>query len=74
MSDKRDRNAQRTRMMEIRHEYGQTFTTSVPEEQPFPDEWEPVLPGPDEKGRLIPIRFCKGDFPTSGYPLGTITD
>lgn len=40
--------------MEIWHEYGQTFTTFAPEEQPYPDEWEPVPPGTDDKGRLNP--------------------
>jgi hypothetical protein len=54
MSDEEDLNAQRTRMMEIWHEYGKTFNTFVPEEQPFPDEWKPELPGPDDRGRLSP--------------------
>ncbi len=54
MSDEQDLNSQRTRIMEIWHEYGQTFNAFVPEEQPFPEEWEPDLPAPDEKGRLSP--------------------
>lgn len=45
MSDEEDLKARRTRIMEIRHEYGRTFNSFVPEEQPYPDEWEPEVPG-----------------------------
>jgi hypothetical protein len=34
------------------HEYGKTFSAFVPEEQPFPEIWEPEIPEPDDKGRL----------------------
>jgi hypothetical protein len=37
MSDEQDQNAQRTRMMEIWHEYGKTYNVFGPKEQPFPD-------------------------------------
>jgi len=69
MSDEEDLNAQRTRMMEIWHEYGRTFNSFVPEEQPFPDEWEPDLPGPDDKGRLSPqaLKHWEQLFPTKEF-------
>jgi hypothetical protein len=69
MSDEEDLNAQRTRMMEIWHEYGQTFNSFVPEEQPFPEEWEPELPGPDDKGRLSPqvLKHWEQLFPTKEF-------
>jgi len=40
MTDEQDLNPQRTRLMEKWHEYCQTFNSFVPEEQPFPDDWE----------------------------------
>jgi hypothetical protein len=69
MSDEEDLNAQRTRMMEIWHQYGQTFNSFVPEEQPFPDEWEPDLPGPDDQGRLSPqvLKHWERLFPTKEF-------
>ena len=69
MSDEEDRNAQRTRMMEIWHEYGETFNSFVPEEQPCPEEWEPELPGPDEKGWLSPqaLKHWEQLFPTKEF-------
>jgi hypothetical protein len=69
MRDEEDLNAQRTRMMEIWHEYGQTFNSFVPEEQPFPEEWEPDVPGPDEKGRLSPqvLKHFDQLFPTKEF-------
>jgi hypothetical protein len=69
MSDEQDLNTQRTRMMERWHEYGKTFTVFVPEEQPFPEEWEPVLPGLDEKGRLDPqaLKHWEHLFPTKEF-------
>jgi hypothetical protein len=54
MSDYQELNALRTRMMEIYIEYGHPFTAFVPEGRPLPEEWEPVLPGPHDKGRLHP--------------------
>jgi hypothetical protein len=53
--DKEDLNAQRNRTMQIWHEYGKTYNVFVPAEQPFPDEWEPEVPEPDDKGRLSPM-------------------
>jgi hypothetical protein len=69
MSDEQDLNAQRTRMMEIWHEYGQTFNSFVPEEQPFPDEWEPEVPEVDDKRRLSPQALKHWDqlFPTKDF-------
>jgi hypothetical protein len=69
MSDEQDLNAQRTRMMEIWHEYGKTFNSFVPEEQPFPDEWEPEVPGPDDQGRLSPqaLKHWEQLFPTKEF-------
>lgn len=69
MSDEQDLNAQRTRMMEIWHEYGKTFNSFVPEEQPFPDEWEPDVPGSDDKGRLSPqaLKHWEQLFPTKEF-------
>jgi hypothetical protein len=69
MSVEHDLNAQRTRMMEIWHEYGQTFNSFMPEEQPFPDEWEPEVPGTDDKGRLSPQALKHWDqlFPTKEF-------
>jgi hypothetical protein len=69
MSDEEDLNAQRNRMMEIWHEYGQTFNSFVPEEQPYPEEWEPELPGSDDKGRLSPqvLKHWEQLFPTKEF-------
>ncbi len=39
MSDEEDLNAERTRMMEIWHEYGKTYNVFVPAEQPDPHDW-----------------------------------
>jgi hypothetical protein len=69
MNDEQDLNAQRTRMMEIWHEYGKTFNSFVPEEQPFPEEWEPALAGPDDKERLSPqvLKHWEQLFPTKEF-------
>ncbi len=69
MSDEEELNAQRTRMMEIWHEYGRTFNSFVPEEQPFPVEWEPAMPPVDDKGRLSPQVLKHWDqlFPTKDF-------
>lgn len=66
MSDEQHLNAHRTRMVEIWHEYGQTFNSFVPQEQPFPDEWEPEVPETDDKGRLGPqaLKHWEQLFPT----------
>ena len=47
MSDEEELNAQRTRMMEISHEYGQTFNAFVSDEQPYPGttSWKGLLSG-----------------------------
>jgi hypothetical protein len=41
----------------------------VPEEQPFPDEWELDVPGPDDKGRLSPqvLKHWEKLFPTKEF-------
>ena len=69
MSYEQDLNAQRSRMMEIWHEYGRTFNSFVPEEQPFPDEWEIEVPGADDKGRLSPqaLKHWEQIFPTKEF-------
>jgi hypothetical protein len=69
MSDEQDLNAERNRIMQIWHEYGQTFNSFVPEEQPFPEEWEPEVPGPDDKGRLSPqvLKHWEQLFPTKEF-------
>lgn len=69
MSDVQDLNSQRTWMMERWHEYGKAFTAFVPDEQRFPEEWEPVLPGPDDKGRLSPqaLKHWEHLFPTKQF-------
>jgi hypothetical protein len=69
MSDEQDLNAQRTRMMEIWHEYGHTYNVFVSEEQPFPDEWEPEVPEPDDKGHLSPqaLKHWEQLFPTKEF-------
>ncbi len=62
MNDGEELNARRTRLMEIRFKYGKTSNAFVPEEQPFPDEWDPVVPGQGENGQLRPQTFkhCQG--------------
>jgi hypothetical protein len=69
MSDEQDLDAQRTRMMEIWHEYGQTFNSFVPEEQPFPEKWELEVPEADDKGRLSPqaLKHWEQLFPTKEF-------
>jgi hypothetical protein len=69
MSNKENLNAQRTRMMEIWHEYGHTFNSFVHEEQPFPDDWEPEVPEVDDKGRLSPqvLKHWEHLFPTKEF-------
>jgi hypothetical protein len=69
MNDEEELNAQRTRLMEIWHAYGQTFNSFVPEEQPFPEEWEPEVPGEDDKGRLSPqaLKHWEQLFPTKKF-------
>jgi hypothetical protein len=52
MKDPKDSDDQRDIMLKAWHEYGKNFSAFPPEEQPFPDIWEPEIPGPDEKGRL----------------------
>jgi hypothetical protein len=47
-------NAQRTRLMEIWHEYGKTFNSFVPEEQPAPRIWDRPLQEPDDKSKWNP--------------------
>jgi hypothetical protein len=54
MNDEEDLNAEGIRLMEVWHEYGKTFNSFVPEEQPFPNQCDLDLPGPGEKGRLSP--------------------
>ncbi len=54
MSDEEDINAQRTRMMEIWHEYGKTFNVFVPAEQPVPRIWDGPLQEPDDQSRWHP--------------------
>ena len=69
MSDEEELNAERTRMMEIWHEYGRTFNSFVPEEQTYPDEWEADVPASDEKGRLSPqaLKHWEQLFPTKEF-------
>jgi hypothetical protein len=69
MSDEKDLNTERTRIMEIWDEYGRTFNAFVPEEQPYPDEWEAHVPGPDAKGRLCPqvLKHWEQLFPTKPF-------
>jgi hypothetical protein len=69
MSDEENLNAQRTRMMEIWHEYGKTFNSFVPEERPFPDEWEPEVHVEDDKGCLSPqaLKHWEQLFPTKEF-------
>jgi hypothetical protein len=69
MSDEEDLRTQRTRMMEIWHEYGKTFNSLVTEEQPYPEEWEPSVPGPDEKGRFSPqaLKHWEQLFPSKEF-------
>jgi hypothetical protein len=54
MHDKEDLNAQRTRMMEIWHEYGKSYNVFVPAEQPAPWIWDRPLQEPDDKSRWNP--------------------
>ncbi len=54
MSDEQDLNAQRTRMMEIWHEYGKTYNVFVPTEQPVPRAWDRPLQEPEDKSRWNP--------------------
>ena len=69
MNGERDLNYQGTRMMELWHEYGQAFNALVPEDQPYPEEWEPGVPGPDDKGRLSPqvLKHWEQLFSTKEY-------
>jgi hypothetical protein len=69
MSDEQDKKDERTRVMEIWHEYGRSFNAFVPEEQPYPEEWEPDVPAADEKGRLDPqvIKHWDHLFPTKEF-------
>jgi len=39
-----------TELLRAWHEYGKNFSAFVPEEQPFPEIWEPEIPEPDDKG------------------------
>jgi len=36
------------------HHYAERFSIAVPEEQPYPSVWEPLLPDIDDEGRLSP--------------------
>jgi hypothetical protein len=69
MSDEQDLNARRTQLLKLWHEYGKAFNVFVPEEQPFPEEWELDLPGSDEKGRLSPqvLKHWEQLFPTKEF-------
>ncbi|MBI5250608.1 MAG: hypothetical protein HY912_14050 [Desulfomonile tiedjei] len=54
MSDEQDLNAQRTRMMEIWHEYGKSYNVFVSAEQPVPRIWDGPLQEPDDKSKWNP--------------------
>jgi hypothetical protein len=51
------------------HEYGKQFSAFVPEEQPFPEIWEPEIPEPDDKGRvhLQALKHWQRLFPTRDF-------
>jgi hypothetical protein len=54
MSDEQDLNTQRTRMMEIWHEYGKTYNVFVPTGQPVPRAWDRPLQEPEDKSKWNP--------------------
>ena len=51
------------------HEYGKNFSAFVPEEQPFPEIWEPEIPEPDDKGRvhMQALKHWQHLFPTRDF-------
>lgn len=49
--------AQKELMARRWYGYGEKFSLIVPDEQPYPSVWDPVLPDTDEKGRLSPQAF-----------------
>ena len=54
MSDEEDLSAQRTRMMQIWHEYGKAYNVFVPAEQPAPRMWDRPLQEPDDRSKWNP--------------------
>ena len=53
-TESEDLDTQHNRLVQAWHEYGETFSVFLPEDQPAPDEWDPVIPNADDKGRLDP--------------------
>lgn len=69
MKSGKDVNAERKRLVELWHRYGEAFTVFVPEQQPAPEIWDPALPGRDDNGRLDPqaLKHWRYLFPTKEF-------
>ena len=67
--DPKDSDDQRDMLLKQWHEYGKNFSAFVPEEQPFPEIWEPEIPEPDDKGRvhLQALKHWQHLFPTRDF-------
>ncbi len=49
-----DQNSTRNWMVELWHDYGARFDVFVPQEQPAPQIWEPIMQEPDKNGSSDP--------------------